>query len=414
MADELLEEIQKLSRKMDTSKTENEEAFKNYKKELEAKIETIKTDAATQAVTEIKKANDSLKDEVKTLNEDLSKKGAKLEDILEQINDLKAQRGRFQDKGNKHIITANEIIQQKMEKHWKEIQAVGDKDNLKLKFEAEELKAVTNMTSATNLTGNAVAQYDLQPAVRPRRKVHLRDLVPIISSSTGIWKFYRQNIPVGDGSVDWQHTAGNVKSQLDYNLTEVTITVDYLAGFVRFAKQMAADLPFLQTFVANEMIEDYKRTESGQFIPQLAGAAAGSSTTSSTVTVERYIDYISQLMGNDYDPNVILCSAGGWAKVLKTKPDNYSIPGGIEIDANGFVRIVGIPIIVQNNVPAGFSLIGDFSRAAIIQQEGMSVNFYEQDSDNVQRNLMTAKVEARVALATLRLDAFTYAADGTT
>jgi HK97 family phage major capsid protein len=53
-------------------------------------------------------------------------------------------------------------------------------------------------------------------------------------------------------------------------------------------------------------------------------------------------------------------------------------------------------------------LIGDFSKAAIIQTEGLSVNFYEQDSDNVQRNLITAKVEARVALAVLRPDAFVF------
>lgn len=413
MAEKLLDEILALSKKMDSTKDESSKAFKEYKDEISLKLETLKVEVAKEATAEVTKANASLTDQVKQLNEDLSKKGAMVIDILAQVEDLKAQRGRFKGR-DAAPESAVSTIQKKMEKDFAKIMAIKKQSPHVLDFEKEELKTVTNMTTSTNLTGNAVAQYDLQPAVRPRRKVNLRDLVPVINSSTGIWKFYRQNIPVGDGSVDWQHTQGAVKAQLDYNLTEVTVSADYLAGFVRFAKQMAADLPFLQSFVANELIEDYKRTESGQFIPQIAGSAAGSNTSSSTVTVEKWIDWIASLMGQDYDPNIILTSPTGWAKVLKTKPDNYSIPGGVEIDANGFVRIVGIPIIVQNNVTTGQTIIGDFSRAAIIQQEGMSVNFYEQDSDNVQRNLITAKVEARVALAILRLDAFTYGTDGTT
>jgi hypothetical protein len=59
-------------------------------------------------------------------------------------------------------------------------------------------------------------------------------------------------------------------------------------------------------------------------------------------------------------------------------------------------------------------LIGDWTKAAIIQTEGLNVNMYEQDSDNVQRNLITVKAEARVALAQLRLDAFSYFGAGTT
>jgi HK97 family phage major capsid protein len=80
------------------------------------------------------------------------------------------------------------------------------------------------------------------------------------------------------------------------------------------------------------------------------------------------------------------------------------------------VAIVGVPVFKTNasNIGNDRILLGDFTKAAIIQTEGLNVNMYEQDSDNVQRNLITVKAEARVALATLRTDAFTWMTAGTT
>ena len=179
--------------------------------------------------------------------------------------------------------------------------------------------------------------------------------------------------------------------------------------FVRVAKQMLQDLPFLQSFIANELIEDYRRTESDQFIQQLEGSATGSASTGASVYAEKIVDWIGNLLANDYEPTAIVTTAANWVSLLKTKPNDYSIPGGVAIDDRGNITVCGVPVLVSNNITTGKTLIGDFTKAAIIQAEGLSVNFYEQDSDNVQRNLVTAKVEARVALAVLRPDAFVYA-----
>jgi len=279
-----------------------------------------------------------------------------------------------------------------------------------------ETKDVGNMTAAANLTGNVVASYASQPAVRGRRKLHFRDLVNVIPSGTGSWKFYRQNKPVGEGSFDFQTTHGAVKNQLDYDFTEVTITADYLAGFSRVAKQMLEDLPFLQSYLPQELVEDYLRTEDLKFFMQVAGAATGTVSTSSTVTAEKIIDGIAAIEANDYEVNGIVTTHAVWAKLLKTKPNDYSIPGGVTITPNGDVAICGIPVYKTNaaNIGNDKILMGDWTKAAIIQKAGLSVNMYEQDSDNVQRNLITVKAEARVALATLRPDAFLLMGAGTT
>jgi HK97 family phage major capsid protein len=397
MSDKVLEAVEGLGKTIETKAVE-------HKKEIDEQKAAIALQKSEfqKLMDEVKQKN---ADEVKALNEELTKSGATLAEIKDQVKQLQARSGRFKG-GDAIEKKAAEVIADEFETHYKEIQAVSKNRSADIKIEN---KAAGNMTAAANLTGNVVATYDLMPAVRGRRKINFRDLVPVINSATGVWKFYRENTPVGQGSLSQQTTHASVKSQLDYALTEVTVTADYLAGFVRFAKQMAQDLPFLQNFIANELVEDYKRSESGLFLPTLCSAASGSTAVNgSTVLAEQYIYYIANLMANDYNANAIITTAVNWATVLNTKPNNYSIPGAVQIAPDGTVLIAGVPLIAQNNMPAGKSLVGDFTKAAIIQTEGLSVNFYEQDSDNVQRNLITAKIEARVGLAILRPDAFIY------
>lgn len=396
--DKVLEAVSGLEKTFKQNQEQGEKILLEQKSFFEAKYAE-----AQKALTDLEKKS---ADEVKQLNEDLAKKGAELGEIRDQVKELRARGGRFKGMGFELEKKAAEVISDSLEEHFKEISQVKKGRDFSVKMEH---KAVTNMTAANNLTGNALATYDLTPAVRGRRKVNIRDLVPVINSATGIWKFYRQPIPVGDGSLAVQSTHGNTKNQLDYNLNEETVTTDYIAGFVRIAKQMMQDLPFMQNFLANELLEDYKRTESGIFLPILTSGAAGNTGVSgSGVPAENIIDWIANLLGNDYDPNAIITEARVWSAILRTKPQNYSIPGSVLIDENGNVRFQGIPLTVQNNIATGKVLIGDFSKAAIIQTEGMSLNFYEQDSDNVQRNLITARIECRAALAILRPDAFIY------
>lgn len=347
---------------------------------------------------------------VQEIQEELAAKGATLKQIMDELQMVKAKGGTQK----LTLVTSGEQSTHEVlkEAFAKEHAAIIGKSKTDFERHKFETKNVGNMTASANLTGSVVASYASQPAIRGRRKLHIRDLVPVIPSATGTWIFYRQNSPVGEGSFDFQTTHGNSKPQLDYDVTAVTITAEYLAGFCRIARQMLQDLPFLQNFVTNEMVEDYLRTEDLKFFMQIAGAATGntSNLSTTTVTVEKIIKGIANLREGDYDPNGIVTTHAVWAKMLNTKPNDYSIPGGVTITADGQIAIAGIPVFptVEANIGADKVLIGDWTKAAIIQTEGLNVNMFEQDADNVTKNLVTCRAEARVALAQLRLDAFEY------
>lgn len=408
MADEVIELVSGLVEDFAEFKKKSEKEQASILKETGLMIEKSMGEKRAEA----EKWFSDLSEQVRVINEDVAKKGATVKQMQDDLEEYKAKKGRKDmDAGNGD--STQFLLAKAFEDHFEVIKQQANKPKARAEF---ELKAVGTMIGSANLTGNVVASYQSQPALRGRRKLHIRDLVNVIPSATGLWKFYRQNTPVGEGSFQFQTTHGALKSQLDYDFTEVTVTVDYLAGFVRIAKQMLQDLPFMQNYVSNELVEDYLRAEDNAFFGQLYSAATGNTTSASTVTVEKIIDVIANITENDYDVNGIVVTNPVWAKILKTKPSDYSIPGGVTITPNGDVQIVGTPLLrtTASNIGDNRVLLGDWSKAAIIQTEGLNVNVYEQDSDNVQRNLVTIKAEARVAFANLRPDAFAYFTAGTT
>lgn len=404
-----LELVEGLVKDFGDFKTKNKKALDDIRAKADSAI-TEKELAEKQA--EAKAWFDDLNKEVEKINTEVAAKGATLKQMQDELTEIKASKGRKFTGDGEDVESTRKLLKDAFAENFEHIKAQANEPQASHKF---KVKAVGNMTASANLTGSVQATYASQPALRARRKLHIRDLLNVIPSATGLWKFYRQNKPAGEGSFNFQTTHGNPKEQLDYDFTEVTVTVDYLAGFVRIAKQMLQDLPFMQSFVSNELVEDYLRTEDNKFFGSLYSAATGTAGTSS-VTVEKIIEAIANLEDDDYDVNGIVVTNQVWAKILKTKPNDYSIPGGVTITPNGDVAIVGVPVFKTqaSNIGSDRILLGDWSKAAIIQTEGLNVNMYEQDSDNVQRNLITVKAEARVALATLRTDAFTWMTAGTT
>lgn len=370
-----------------------------------------------EAVEQLSKKMADYKDEVKSVAEAAEKKAA---EVTAEVNEKMAKQGatlaEIQDKLVEVQKAATRISQKQeneVSEDFKSLVMKGIKENFehlqtvkKGNGVSFETKTVGTMTVAANLTGSSVARYELTPALRGRRKLNYRDLVDIIPTDTGTWKYYRQDSPVGEGSFGTQ-TIGSAKAQIDYDFTEKTVTVDTVAGFARIAKQMLRDLPFLQSYLPSELQEDYLRSETNKFINAHMAETPAYSTTAS-VYAEKCIEWIAYLMSLDYNPNAIVSTASNWATLLSTKPSDYSIPGGVTITANGEIAIAGVPFVVMNGMTGTNTFVGDWSRAKIIQANALSINFYEQDSDNVQKNLVTVRAEADVQLAVLRPDAFLY------
>lgn len=275
-------------------------------------------------------------------------------------------------------------------------------------------KAAANMTTSGNLTGSPNITYMPQPVLFPRQLVNFRDLVPSFQSETGLIALFREDgsgTTPESGAFGTQLTQGSLKEQVGYTFTNVQFTANYMSGFVRISKQMLQDLLFLQTYLPSMLLRDYYKYENAQFYAAQVAAALGSTTTSGGNDAEKFIDYITNLEGSNFAPNGIVTTPAIWGKIMKTTVPSigtsYSVPGGFYINpATGQVEIAGIPIIKATWIASGGALIADWTQSQIATVDGLKVEFFEQDSDNVQRNLITVRIEARVVLVTAQPYAF--------
>jgi HK97 family phage major capsid protein len=339
--------------------------------------------------------NENLKNEVA---EQLTEKSSAIENRLDEI-EIKLQKSTENKMEQKSFLNSfGELIA----KNFESIREVSLGNKV-----AMTLKAVGNMTVSANLTGDAQRTYQPGVAMVPNRLLNFRDLIPAVSSATGIYTLYRETGT--EGSISVQSTPGDAKTQIDYDLTAVTYTARYIAGFARIDKSMLQDLPFLQTALPQMLLRDFYKAEDSKFYTDLSGAATGSTTTSATVDVEQIIDYVANLESADFQVNGIVVNPKQWARLVTTKPADYSLPGGVTIDGNGNINIAGIPVYKSSFIADDKVLVGDWNMAKRVVVDDLKVEFFEQDSDNVQKNLVTCRIEAREVLAIDRLDAFVFA-----
>lgn len=267
-----------------------------------------------------------------------------------------------------------------------------------------ELKTVGNMAIA-NITGDGQATYNDRQGLVPNQKINFRDLIPTASSPTGLYVTYRETGTEGSISVQ---TEGNAKTQIDYDLTEVKVVSDYVAGYARFSKQMMFVLPWLQGTLPRMLLRDFYKKENDLFYTTTAVAATGSTTTGSTVDAEQLIDWVANQRQANFDSSFIIVDHTQWARLMKTKPSDYGVPGSFQIDPVGNVRIAGIQLIPASWAQTDHALIIDREYIERVETESLRVDFSYEDSDNFTKNLVTARVECFEDINLLRTDAHIY------
>jgi HK97 family phage major capsid protein len=282
-------------------------------------------------------------------------------------------------------------------------------DAIKSETPFNSAKTVGTMTLGNNLTGTSQISYTDNPILRSFYNPHLYDVFRIIPTATGNVTFPRGNTAIGEGSFGTQ-TEGNAKAQVDYDVTMVNTSLSFIAGYAKVSRQMLQDLPFLQAYLSQSLLEDWNRAVNNSFMSTItASATAGS--TSATPVAERVIDYTAQHLALGLgQPNLILTTHAVWASILKTQPTNgsYGVPGGITIGANGETRIIGIPVVPHSQIVSGKIYVMNTNAFAIAQASGLAVRSTEFDQDDFVKNLVTYRAEARVGLLSFQPTAAIY------
>lgn len=363
--------------------------------ELDKKTQKLVSDKVAEALEEARKGL-ATEDELKASQEAVKlaeEKTEMLQKHLDQVDaSMEAFRGAMKSQEEKEdpIAVYNRELKKAILDNGEQIKGLDGKFTMEVK---------ATMTLGTDLTGDPVKTYG-GVAPLPTQRVNFADLVPNLQSATGVYTYYVETTPSGaPAKVD----EGADKPEISYKFTETTCVAQYIGGLARFSKVMAQDLPFLSSFLPAALRRDYFKAENADFYTVLTTAATGTSTGTGGVT--GIIEDIGVLEAADYDVTGIVLNPADWASLAATE-----IPGNNQSAVTSFINgqmfLAGVPVFKASWVTAGQYVLGDWFYAKKIIVDGLRVQFFEQDRDNVQKNLITARVESRVCLAVERPDAF--------
>ena len=371
-------------------------------------MEAIEVKAALDSIKEqALNLSQEAKNEMKALADDLQAKNATQTETLEamqkhlDILDLKSQ----EKKSSNVTATFESDVVGEIKSNFDNIKNV-----TKGKSASLELKAVGTMTSAGNITpANAIVNtYQSGIAMIPGQVLNFSQLVPTVSSATGAYVVYRET--VGEGAIATQTLPNDIKSQIDFDTAPITYNATYLAGFAKYAKQMAQDLPFLTSWLPTALRREYFIAENARFHTALAAAATAVPAGTLGNEIERIIKVIALLETKNFSANGVVINPADWATIAITEKSTgagYGLPGIVTI-TNGQLAVNGVNVYKANWIPANKYCVGDWSMAKKVVVDGLKIEFFEQDVDNVQRNVITARIEERNVLAFDRPDAFYY------
>lgn len=393
-------------------------------KELEATKVAILKVAEDNQKAEAKKMTDMVEEKFAALNQ--LPADVKPEMVTKAIADIKTlvtdwaameklvKDGRFAPNGQEG-------------KTFKEALPIAIKEN-KDRIQAGLAKGEKVMVELKDMTfGNAFPTADtsianLRPGIieLPKRKLHIRELLQGGSMSKSTFDYVKEI--TGSGVDIGPVREATLKNQFGLALQEVSSPAQWIAGFMVMSANLLEDVEGMTTFIQSRLPEKLLRAEDAQILngngvaPNLLGIqSTGNFTAASNITINRaesLVNAIAQLENLDRDASGILLNPADWYTLWMykgTTSGEYTLPVNLIQKVGGQMFIAGVPVFRSTAQEALSFLAGDWTMGAnLITREPARVEFFREDSDNVRRNLITVRIEERIALPVYGNDYFIY------
>jgi len=263
-----------------------------------------------------------------------------------------------------------------------------------------------------------VPGHRLETIVEPyRRQLTIRDLFKQSRTTSNVveWpmetSFTNNAAPVAEGTT---------KPYSDVTFNMKSAQVRTIAHLFKASRQILDDAPALISYINRLGTYGLRRVEENQIlngsgtgqnllglIPQ-ATAFAPAFVPSAVTLIDRVANAISQAEDSDIPVTGIVMNKRDWRRVTTTKDAgaNYIIgnPQGVITP-----MLWGLPVVATNSIPVGKFVVGGFEDGAeIFDRMDVEVLISTENADDFEKNLVSIRIEERLAFATYRPDAFIY------
>ena len=290
--------------------------------------------------------------------------------------------------------------------------------------ETFKTKSATTSTTANGITDNFLGGVQEMGGIigLPNRKLVIESLIPHIPVTAGSMSMVKETSFTNNAAVVAE--AGS-KPESTFEFEKYNVNIETVAHWTKISEQLAADAPAVQAFINTRMQYGLQNKIDQQLVTgsgtsgELAGFLKSGNYTdySSAITVDTgdtLIDFAAKIQAaiesNNYAPQYLLLNPMDWTKLtlLKDTQKRYLLGGPGSASQK---TLWGIPVITTASVPTidtsttpntpAKYLMADFSLgAAILDRQELVVDI-DRTQDDFIKNLLTIRVERRLALAIL-------------
>jgi len=293
----------------------------------------------------------------------------------------------------------------------------GDRKGINLDLQGIDLHKAT-VTPSTATTDTSAPDYLPTGIIYdPDRVTHVRNFLPSGTTSSN-----RPTFPIELTITDGTAVTGEgvQKGISQFTLDNKTFPVMKIAAILKISDEMLDDIPGLVTYIVNRFGAKLKVKEDYTLLYSVASATAFDGLT---VAAQAYVDVLgdtavtkwdvlmaaaAQLEGDEYQATMHLLNPSDTLTMKTEKGSDGHYIGRAPWEKLP-LTCDGVPITSTTAISGGTFLTGDFARGAqVYDRKAASVNFYDQDENNAQLNLITVVIEERLTLVIYRPNAFVY------
>lgn len=366
----------------------------------------------------IKEVQDFLSEELQTLKKNFSTErekdvagfDVKVKDAMDKLTaDMQTKHAEIQKEMDKAMADMNSKSTDKVNRKnfgWSLQETLKDNhaDMVKNVKSGKGMEMTMKDFNFADFTGYEPFVTDFRdPILVKYESFHYRNILPAGTMAGEFVKYPKENATVG-GANTWSYGDGS-KPEIEPKMVTYQADAEWIAGLIKgIPIAMIEDLAWMTSFLQNKGRAELLKKED-TFVQGLLLDAANSENYDGTKTVgiEILIDAaLRQLKNNLHVPTGIVLSNQDYVNILLGKAagsGEYDFPGVVTVNPlTGQLNVVGIPVFSNSYLSQGTGIVGDWAQAQLLTRQAPRIRFFDQNSDDAEKNVILVRVEERVAL----------------
>lgn len=246
------------------------------------------------------------------------------------------------------------------------------------------------------------------------RQLRVRDILNT-GVATGNTVHYTRELTFTNNAAETAEAAQKPETVLTFEGVDTPVRT--IAHFLKVSKQVLDDAPALQSYIDRRLRYGVEIRMEQQIIngngtsPNLSGMLdTGNFTSLTAASGDTDFDFANKakykVIESDYMADYYLINPADWGVMerIKTTDGEYiGSTSAIGYLQNGLVPTLwGLPVIASNSVPQGTLIAAARDASMFWQRQGTTVEIFDQNEDDVEKNLLTVRAEARGAFTVFR------------